>query len=266
MTRGCRHSGSGGASLTLTNVTLTDNTAEGTEPASAVTSFDDKPAGGGGIRTEDLAEIAAVNTIIAGNQSPMDADCSGTLASSGSNLIGEQSELCEITGGPMGDLEGDSGLEALADNGGATQTHALQAGSQAIDAGDDMNCPETDQRGYGRPAGTSCDTGAFEFGATPPVQSLWGDDDCNGAVAATDALKNLQEIAAIAYTQTEPCFPIGDVVEVSPAGFGNYPWGDVDCNGSLASTDALGILRHLAGLPVNQEANCPGIGASVTVQ
>jgi hypothetical protein len=74
-----------------------------------------------------------------------------------------------------------SGLAALANNGGPTATHALQAGSAAIDAGD-TSCRdavgtelETDQRGTGFPRRTNgdglpgafCDLGAFEVVPEP---------------------------------------------------------------------------------------------------
>ena len=63
----------------------------------------------------------------------------------------------------------------LASNGGSTRTHALVAGSPAIDASpDDADCAATDQRGVRRPQGPACDIGAFEKG--PPVL-------CNGRVA-----------------------------------------------------------------------------------
>jgi hypothetical protein len=55
----------------------------------------------------------------------------------------------------------DPGLEMLADNGGPTFTHALLAGSVAIDAADTAVCPPTDQRGIMRDA--ACDVGAFEY-------------------------------------------------------------------------------------------------------
>jgi len=57
----------------------------------------------------------------------------------------------------------DAGLGSLADNGGPTLTHALLAGSPAIDAADDTVCPATDQRGVARPQGAGCDVGAYEF-------------------------------------------------------------------------------------------------------
>ncbi len=74
-----------------------------------------------------------------------------------------------------GDLQGpDAKVLALADNGGPTQTHALDYDSLAIDAGKDSNCINaipaitTDQRGVTRPEDgdadgtTGCDIGAYE--------------------------------------------------------------------------------------------------------
>jgi hypothetical protein len=63
---------------------------------------------------------------------------------------------------PGGVMIGDI-LAPLADNGGRTLTHALVAGSPAIDAAPvDNDCPATDQRGTTRPQGGGCDIGAFE--------------------------------------------------------------------------------------------------------
>jgi predicted outer membrane repeat protein len=53
-------------------------------------------------------------------------------------------------------------LGALADNGGLTPTMLPGAGGAAIDAGDDNQCPATDQRGVARPQGAHCDIGAVE--------------------------------------------------------------------------------------------------------
>jgi hypothetical protein len=56
----------------------------------------------------------------------------------------------------------DPGIGPLADNGGPTLTHALLAGSPAMDFADAAVCPATDQRGVARPQGAGCDTGSFE--------------------------------------------------------------------------------------------------------
>jgi type 1 fimbria pilin len=69
--------------------------------------------------------------------------------------------------------EGELNLGELANNGGPTMTHALGAGSVAIDQIPAVDCVDslgdpltTDQRGLPRPAGTTdpkrCDVGAFE--------------------------------------------------------------------------------------------------------
>ncbi|WP_417910105.1 choice-of-anchor Q domain-containing protein [Candidatus Electronema sp. PJ] len=64
----------------------------------------------------------------------------------------------------------------LADNGGPTKTHALPAGSPAIDL--DTTCSTgTDQRGANRPSGAGCDAGAFEFDSATTTIDDDGIDD-----------------------------------------------------------------------------------------
>jgi len=65
--------------------------------------------------------------------------------------------------GPTDQVVVDAGVGPLADNGGPTQTHALTAGSPAIDTADPLVCLATDQRGIARPQRTGCDAGAFEL-------------------------------------------------------------------------------------------------------
>ena len=90
------------------------------------------------------------------------SDLSGILKSSGHNLIG-------ISGGATGYaptdlLNVDPLLGPLADNGGPTLTVPLLPGSPAIDAGDNADAPEFDQRGRGFPriVNGTIDIGAFE--------------------------------------------------------------------------------------------------------
>jgi predicted outer membrane repeat protein len=64
-------------------------------------------------------------------------------------------------------LVADPKLGPLADNGGPTQTMALLAGSPAIDhvvdcTGLSGQALTTDQRGFPRPQGSACDSGAYE--------------------------------------------------------------------------------------------------------
>jgi hypothetical protein len=51
----------------------------------------------------------------------------------------------------------------LGNYGGFTPTIPIQAGSPAIDTGDDSVCPAADQRGVSRPQGIHCDIGAYEY-------------------------------------------------------------------------------------------------------
>lgn len=99
-----------------------------------------------------------VNTIIAGETSA--DNCNGSVTSLGHNL--ESGSSCGLSN--TGDMTNTNPLVGpLQPNGGDTWTHALLPGSPAIDAGNDLVCPATDQRGMPRPAGMSCDMGAFEY-------------------------------------------------------------------------------------------------------
>ena len=110
-----------------------------------------------------------------GQNSAADCTASPGITSLGDNL--DSDGACELSG--LGDISKvDPKLGPLADNGGVvptvvphTHTHALLAGSPAIDAGDNSGCPVTDQRSIQRPLdgngdGTAvCDIGAFEADA-----------------------------------------------------------------------------------------------------
>ncbi len=158
----------GAATANLASATINRNRAD----------FDANASGdGGGISQADTAAVNLKNTILAGNhdaggQAP---DCVGTLNSLDYNLIGTAAG-CTISGATTNNQSGDPLLALLASNGGPTLTHALLAGSPAIDNGNPAEpgsgggaCEVTDQRGLlrGGDAGP-CDIGAFELGAQPP--------------------------------------------------------------------------------------------------
>ena len=71
---------------------------------------------------------------------------------------------------------------------------------------------------------------------------LSGDVDGNGGTDAIDALSLLGIVAGLQ--------PLPDSIDVA----------DVNCDGVVDPTDALLILRGIAGLPFSQPAGCPPIG------
>jgi hypothetical protein len=118
---------------------------------------------GAGIQTTGAMLI---NTLLAANY----PNCAGAIVDLGHNLSSDAS--CAFTNTTS--LSGtDPKLGPLADNGGGTLTMALLAGSPAIDAGDSLAAPPTDERGFGR-FGSAADIGAFEYWPPPPVlQVSW---------------------------------------------------------------------------------------------
>lgn len=103
------------------------------------------------------------NTIVANNLISIYPvrNCSGAITDGGGNLVWGDSSC------PSTFINADPKLLALANNGGATQTMALDTGSAAIDAALPAHCPATDQRGVSRPQGAHCDIGAFEAEQAP---------------------------------------------------------------------------------------------------
>jgi hypothetical protein len=122
--------------------------------------------------------VSLTNSIIAvsGGQA-----CSGPITDGGHNVQWPGTD-CGATMASVDPLLVPAGLE---DNGGATQTIALLAGSPAIDGGDREACADppvngVDQRGYVRP-GTgyaNCSIGAYEHDSPGPSPSCVG--DCYG--------------------------------------------------------------------------------------
>ncbi len=156
--------------LTATNCTITSNAANGINSQ--------KVMGGGGICTESGAVVKLNNSIITANTTVVNAgkDIAGAFdASSSHNLISViDTSSSGIVNGTNGNLAGTTAaplnakLSALANNGGATQTIALQSDSPAINAGDNSLSAAagltTDQRGYMRAVAT-VDIGAYEVNA-----------------------------------------------------------------------------------------------------
>lgn len=160
----------------LYNVTMSGNWAD---------SDHNDIGSGGGIMTNN-GILSMQNTILANNldinavvHTP--DDCKGTLNSTGYNLV-ETTTGCTLSGTNTGNKTGlDPLLGSLGNNGGATWTHALQAGSPAIDAGNVNGCGDhlgallfLDQATHLRHfdgdnnGSQRCDMGAAEYNSPVP--------------------------------------------------------------------------------------------------
>ncbi len=159
---------------TLNHVTITGNIAEGLGGGIYMSKY---PMGG----TVALKSSVVISNTVLTSDGGNEIFCSGSFTSdSDFNLFGHSGEnnADAFTGFTPGssDITATSDgteptvlsdiLSPLADNGGPTKTHALVAGSPAIDL--DADCSTeltTDQRGYPRPETESagCDAGSFEY-------------------------------------------------------------------------------------------------------
>jgi CSLREA domain-containing protein len=160
---------------TLTHVTLTANSAAGVGGG-----FD----GAGGT-------ITVANSIVAGNvAAPSNLNCAGVLVDQGGN-VEFASASC-----PAGFLHADPKLTGLANNGGPTQTIALQPGSAAVHHV--RTCVLTaDQRGVARPVGAACDSGAYQV-APPSVSAVSaGSITTNAATVAANVNPNLRDTTVV---------------------------------------------------------------------
>jgi CSLREA domain-containing protein len=152
------------------NVTIANNIADANRNSTG--------AGGGVSNPQELygPTLELANTIVSNNRSDngVAPDCSGAIMSRGYNLI-HQTAGCSL-GDATGTIVGQSArLSTLAEHGGPTRTHALLAGSPALDAANPARpgsggdaCRPTDQRDVRRPRDGNgdgvarCDIGAYE--------------------------------------------------------------------------------------------------------
>jgi predicted outer membrane repeat protein len=168
------------ANPSLTNVTFSANSAE---------------VGGGGMYNEDLSNSQLTNVTFFGNSAEVagggiyngllgtnasNSELTNTIvwANSPDQIFNQAGSTTTVTYSVIqgdsiypgeGNINADPLLQPQADNGVFTFTHALGAGSSAIDTGSPVGCPVIDQRGFPRPVDgdgdgvATCDIGAFEY-------------------------------------------------------------------------------------------------------
>jgi len=220
---GCRGGGVyGGSTTTITNSTISGNRADPWYYGSSWGSGVYIPAGttatitnstiygniigggsngatGGGVAAD--GSLTITNSIVAGNTGYQGNCDRAGITSGGYNI--EDTDDCGFSD-PTDQVNTDPLLGPLADNGGSTQTHALDPASPAIDAGDDAVCAAApvnglDQRGVTRPQdgdgnGTAdCDIGAVEWNSsdlsiTPLQTTVLGYSGDSIAFTATGGL------------------------------------------------------------------------------
>jgi hypothetical protein len=182
--------GDSGTTLTISNSTISGNvaaqgagvgSARPTTVSNSTIAFNEASTGAGGVMFREQGfdnlvfdfQSAIIANNSGGSGSGADLGSTGNLQITGSNnLIVDGGSLAL----PSGTLATDPMLQALANNGGRTRTHALLKGSPAIDVGNNGAQLNFDQRGDGFPrlVGAAVDIGAFEWSA-PVVDLIFRD-------------------------------------------------------------------------------------------
>jgi hypothetical protein len=171
------------AKLTLRNLTIADGEVRGTNfveggsgiynegtltlTNGTISGNGGVPFFGSGVYNGWDGTATLRNTIVA--NSTLGPNCYGSIIDGGYNI--EDADTCRFKRATGSLPKTDPLLDpaGLSDNGGPTQTIALQPDSPAVDLVGQSACPppQTDQRGVMRPQGETCDSGAFELVQEP---------------------------------------------------------------------------------------------------
>jgi hypothetical protein len=168
-----------GGTMTVTTSTLENNTEKGNggggiQNYGTITirqttlSGNGGPGGGADLHTDVPSGTTVTTTvtqsIVANGVTSSNCGGPGPITDNGYNL--DTGVSCAFSTVDHSLSNTQPQLEALASNGGPTQTMALPATSPAVDAipSSVMGCAgSTDQRGVARPQGAGCDIGAYEL-------------------------------------------------------------------------------------------------------
>lgn len=197
--------GTGGAvnqramGTTLSHVTITANSAAG--------------VGGGVDGTGGTVTIG--NSIVAGNvAAPPNLNCAGVLVDQGGNIEFAAASC------PAGFAQANPKLTGLGNNGGPTQTIALQPGSAAIHHV--RTCVlNADQRGVARPVGSACDSGAYQVGPPAVTGVSAGGITTSSAAIAASVNPNLRDTTVVVNFGRTPSY--GSSTPPQDLGAGNAP-------------------------------------------
>lgn len=269
-----------GGAIALTNSTLAGNAATTTGPSAARA---------GGVHTASGTATVGASILAENTQASSTSQCAGgALTSNGYSLLGDIS-ACTYTPGTS-DVTGvtDAGIEALANNGGLTQTMALLIGS-GLDRVPALNAlcstDATDQRGISRPQAGACDTGAYE--ARPATLTVAPDPRSTPTVAfsgtssASITVSNAGDLATPAAVGFSIAAPFGvtgcaspvagasnctATVTVTPTALGSASQTLTATSGSLSDTATVnGFVFGNTAAPTLSGATGPLVGGSLGV-
>jgi hypothetical protein len=197
-------------------VSIIDSTIAGNEMEESCSVECFIRGGGAGLRAEE-GTISVGGSIVADNTETdlggtTNTNCSATSPATIISPLGydlENGTDCGFTStGDKQNTSPDFSSSTPQENGGSTNTFALEPASPAVDAIPEsvsLLCDNLDQRGVTRPQGSACDIGAFElapstFQATGVPVSATADAQFNGTVATfTEAVP---DTVASDYTAT----------------------------------------------------------------
>ena len=228
--------GEGGALWSNGTVTITNSTL----------AYNSASRQGGAI--VNAATMSSFGSIIADSTSGGDCGNYIGINDKGYNLSDDSS--CGFTG--TGSLQATNPLlaSALANNGGPTQTIALQQGSPANDRIPVASCPSTDQRGVSRPdtGESTCDVGAYEF-----VDPTDNDLGLAGVPANSTVDATSPQGATVTYSAPTATDESGDTSSAS-----------VNCTPVSGSTFAIGTTTVTCTATDSDDTNSP-VSAHFTV-
>ncbi len=292
-----------GGTLTLTNSTLSGNSAtdgggisqgDGTLTVTNSTlSGNSADASGGGILNTVGGIATLTRSLISGNSAATADEIylgTGTVSADAFNVFGDSSRtnaeaFFGFTPGAS-DLTATSDEQNVAlanilsttldDNGGPTETHALVAGSPAIDLAPSAACAAApvnglDQRGEprnvdidGTPSANECDAGAYEYqlplnGTIRIVKDATPADDT--VFSFTDDIKSpnsftLQDPSGD--TKTFNDLPAGGSYTVTELDFPGWPLTNIQCSStsSVITSDFAGGFITVNSLGENDTVTC----------